>query len=41
MSETDRQTTCEEVLKGLRALLDEQIAARSAPLRQGIKIPVE
>lgn len=30
-----------EVLKGLRALLDEQIAARSAPLRQGIKIPVE
>ena len=30
-----------EVLKGLRALLDEQIAARSAPPRQGTKITVE
>ncbi len=30
-----------EVLKGLRALLDEQIAARSAPPRQGTKISVE
>jgi hypothetical protein len=30
-----------EVLKGLRALLDEQIAARSEPPRQGTKISVE
>ena len=30
-----------EVLKGLRALLDEQIAARSEPPRHGTKIPVE
>jgi len=30
-----------EVLKGLRALLDEQIAARSEPSRQGTKITVE
>ena len=30
-----------EILKGLRALLDEQIAARSEPGRQGTKITVE
>ena len=30
-----------EVLKGLRALLDEQIAARSEPPRHGTKISVE
>jgi len=30
-----------EVLKGLRAMLDEQISARSEPSRQGTKIPVE
>lgn len=30
-----------EVLKGLRALLDEQIAASSEPPRQGTKISVE
>jgi len=30
-----------EVLKGLRTMLDEHIAARSEPPRQGTKIPVE
>ena len=30
-----------EVLKGLRALLDEQIAAKSAPPKQGTKVSVE
>jgi hypothetical protein len=30
-----------EVLKGLRAMLDEQIARASEPPRQGTKIPVE
>ncbi len=30
-----------EVLKGLRAFLDEQIAARSAAPRQGTRITVE
>ena len=30
-----------EVLKGLRALLDEQISSRSESSRQGTKIPVD
>lgn len=30
-----------EVLKGLRAMLDEQIAARGEPARQGTRIPVD
>lgn len=30
-----------EVLKGLRVLLDEQIAAKSEPPREGTKIAVE
>lgn len=30
-----------EVLKGLRALLDEQISARTEPPRQGTRITVE
>jgi len=30
-----------EVLRGLRVLLDEQIAARSESPRQGTKIPVD
>ena len=37
----DFQAAHLEVLKGLRALLDEQISARSEPPRQGTKIPVE
>jgi hypothetical protein len=35
------QTAHLEVLKGIRALLDEQIAARSKPASQGAKISVE
>lgn len=30
-----------EILKGLRAMLDEHIAALSEPARHGTKIPVE